>query len=64
MWKVGTLVQPGFKPDDFFFNHFSTKRKFLQVSVLRCFLQKRCFTVWPVFMHCLILKNIPIVTRK
>ena len=25
MWKVGTLVQPGFKPEDFFFNHFSPK---------------------------------------
>lgn len=59
MWKVGTLVQPGFKPEDFFLTISVPKGNFWQVSVLRCFLQKRCFTVWPVFMHCLILKSIP-----
>lgn len=32
MWKVGTLVQPGFKPEDFFLTISVPKGNFASVS--------------------------------
>lgn len=41
MWKVGVLVQPGFKAEGFFFNHLNTKRTFPKCQFLDFFFPKR-----------------------
>lgn len=52
MWKVGTLMQPGFKPKRrIFFNHFSTKRKFRKCQFLTAFFKRDVSNMVLIFMH-------------
>lgn len=62
MWKVGTLVQPGFKPEGRTFLTTSVpKGHFTNVSSLMLFQKMFCNMVL-VLKHCLVLKNITILS--